>query len=231
MTGVGDDNIGISTEFGDILFQITVTEIAYPAARVGGGGGVHQRRLAPSLEMHSDPLPSGDPILNDDYFEKMVLKAAVARTSDRLHNPDCAGLFLDPESNTPEVRRALGRKFENLWNGDSNSSKIRTINPSNMPPETSGVVAFTTGTLGLIYVVSGGGFFTGIQNGKAISTIDPWVGMNLSQIQELVLIHEFMHYMGIVGPDRDPLEYTLPNGQRVKGSSGISKIVREKCFR
>ena len=55
--------------------------------------------------------------------------------------------------------------------------------------------------------------------------------MDMGKIQESMIIHEFMHYMGIVGPDREGQEYRLPNGQRVRGSSGISEAVKENCFK
>ena len=46
------------------------------------------------------------------------------------------------------------------------------------------------------------------------------------------MIHEFLHYMGVAGPDRDPnSRHTLPNGQTVSGSTGVSQAVRDNCFR
>ena len=56
--------------------------------------------------------------------------------------------------------------------------------------------------------------------------------LGLSSIQELMVIHEFMHWMGIVGPDKAGTEqYNLPNGQTVIGSNGVSQAVRDNCFR
>jgi hypothetical protein len=48
-----------------------------------------------------------------------------------------------------------------------------------------------------------------------------------------MVIHEFMHWMGIVGPDSrnySNQEYTLPNGTRVRGSIAVSEEVRKQCF-
>src|SRR5258708_824292 len=41
---------------------------------------------------------------------------------------------------------------------------------------------------------------------------------NLTQTQELIVIHEFMHQLGLIGPDNASQSYTLANGQKVTGS-------------
>jgi hypothetical protein len=106
------------------------------------------------------------------------------------------------------------------------------MDPSQLDPGNESVTAFTTGTFGLIYIMANGGFFTGRQNGVAMSNQSPWQGMSMAAIQESVLIHEFMHYMGIVGPDRDEnSRHALPNGRTVSGSTGVSQAVRDSCFR
>lgn len=54
--------------------------------------------------------------------------------------------------------------------------------------------------------------------------------MSTSSYQQLIIIHEFMHYMGIVGPDDNNQTYTLPNGDKVTGSAGISAEIKKDCF-
>lgn len=55
-------------------------------------------------------------------------------------------------------------------------------------------------------------------------------GMKLKAMQELILTHEFMHWMGIVGQDTANQTWTLPNGSRVQGSLAISEEVKKQCF-
>jgi hypothetical protein len=161
-----------------------------------------------------------------------AIEDAVARAGDRLRDEDCAALFLAPGFNDSNTRRALGERLEGLWNANPNQSRIRLIDSSQLDSGNESIPAFTTGTFGIIYVVANGGFFTGKQNGVVMSNQSPWQGLSMSAIQESVLIHEFMHFMGVVGPDRDPnSRHSLPNGHTVNGSMGISHAVRDSCFR
>jgi hypothetical protein len=90
------------------------------------------------------------------------------------------------------------------------------------------VPAFTTGKDGFIYVVSGSAFFTGTVGGSPVGGFAS--GMTLSDFQQLVIIHEFLHQYGIAGADSEGQKITLANGDTVKGSVGISKEVRKDCF-
>ena len=54
--------------------------------------------------------------------------------------------------------------------------------------------------------------------------------MGIGNFQALVLLHEFLHYRGIVSPDKSGKPYTFPNGDKAKGSMGISQEVKKKCF-
>jgi len=47
-----------------------------------------------------------------------------------------------------------------------------------------------------------------------------------------MIIHEFMHWMGIYTKDaiENPPSVELPNGQTVTGSYQISEAVRKNCF-
>lgn len=82
-----------------------------------------------------------------------------------------------------------------------------------------------------MYFISGRSFFTGTNNGQPLSAA-PFSGLSLPLLRDLMIIHEFMHYMGIVGPDASGTEqYILPNGMIVTGSLGISQAIRDNCFR
>ncbi len=87
---------------------------------------------------------------------------------------------------------------------------------------------FTTGTGGIIYLVSGGAFFTGTVNGNPLGGFAS--GMSLGTFQQLIIIHEFLHQDGIVGADNAQQKIVLPNGDTVTGSQGLSKEVKKNCF-
>jgi hypothetical protein len=82
-------------------------------------------------------------------------------------------------------------------------------------------------TWGLIYVVSGSSFFTGTLNERPLG--GAFTGLSLNQAQELIMIHEFLHWEG-VGPDNPNQQITLANGTTVTGSAGVSEEVRKRCF-
>jgi hypothetical protein len=52
--------------------------------------------------------------------------------------------------------------------------------------------------------------------------------MTLAMTQQAVMIHEFLHWMGIVGDDIKSA--TLPNGDTVTGEKQINQEVVSKCF-
>ena len=54
--------------------------------------------------------------------------------------------------------------------------------------------------------------------------------MSLSQIQDAILIHEYLHRTGVVGHDSQNQRIVLPNGRVVNGSTGVSEAVRDACF-
>jgi len=72
---------------------------------------------------------------------------------------------------------------------------------------------------------------------RSINTADEFRGLDYSQIQEAIVIHELLHYLGIVGRDGKPKPgeslptWQLPNGQKVTGSAAVSKAVRDNCFK
>ena len=133
---------------------------------------------------------------------------AVAGAGDRIFNADCAGIFLSASNNTASNRQGLSIELDSLLDGNT----IRQISSANLPSGTSSnVPAFTTGPDGIIYLVSGGAFFTGTVNGKPLGGFAS--GMSLSNFDQLVILHEFLHYTGVAGPDsqvkRSPCQMAL----------------------
>ncbi len=153
-----------------------------------------------------------------------IAKDATYRSSDRISREKCAELFLPADENTPENRRRLAEALVQLAD-DNTVPVLPSSAATNIKPD---VPAFTTGTNGLIYFIEDRSFFTGIFNSKPLG--GAFANLSLSGVQELMVIHEFMHYRGIVGPDDTNQTYTLPNGKTVRGSGGISAAIRENCF-
>jgi len=187
---------------------------------VGGPGGPSETGQTPQQEKGAHAAPPATPGLATAEALS-IINASAFEASDIVVDPDCAKLFLAQGSNTAANRAALG----NMLAGLVDSGSIRLLSGSNTP---ASVPAFTTDTLGIIYIVQGGSFFTGTYNGQPLG--GAFSGLSLSQDQQLIIIHEFMHYMGIVGPDNANQTYTLPDGEVVTGSQGISNAVRKDCF-
>jgi hypothetical protein len=145
--------------------------------------------------------------------------------ADRLFSPQCAGLFLTPAQDTAANVQSLAQTLEGL----ANDNMIRQIAPGSLPAGTPpNIPAFTTGSGGIIYVVAGGSFFTGTLQGQPLGGV--FSGLPLASQQQLIILHEFLHYEGIAGPDNNNQSYTLPNGDVVQGSQGITNEVFAKCF-
>ncbi len=162
------------------------------------------------------PGPVGEAHSNAVFY-------AIGQAEERLFKPDCAGLFLAPDSNNLDSRRALSDKLQSLE--DDNLIRIY----GGTAPGKPNVAADTTDTFGLIRIFDGGPFFSGkTSTGQPLG--GAFQGMSLSTFQQLTIIHEFMHWMGIVGPDDANQSYTLPNGDKVTGTDGISAEIRKKCF-
>ena len=154
----------------------------------------------------------------------MVINAAL-RASDRIFDPNCAGLFLSPGANTLEQRQVLSQQFQYV--ADNNYYHLITAQAAGVGPNTGAFVSpdETTNVMGGIFVITGGLFFTGQINGHPAVA-----GLTVSQIQELVVIHEMLHWEGAVGPDDNGQQYTLANGDKVTGSDGVTKEVLKDCF-
>jgi hypothetical protein len=137
--------------------------------------------------------------------------------ADRLFTQNCAGLFLTPAQNTPAARAQLSQKLDSLMD----NGNILMVNPfKGVGPDVPAI--FLNGN---IDIFNGRAFWTGPQNGNPVFS-----GLSLSQFQQLIIIHEFMHAEGVVGNDNAGQSYTLPNGDIVKSSLQISAEVKNDCF-
>ncbi len=72
-----------------------------------------------------------------------------------------------------------------------------------------------------------GAFFTNNLNGTSFGAA--FSGLKGDQTQDVMLIHEFIHYLGMVGPDSAGEKYTSANGDTVTGSNGISQEIAKHC--
>jgi hypothetical protein len=153
---------------------------------------------------------------------RLTVQNAVARASDVIANPDCASLFLATAFNTPDDRVALSQAFQNYGADDV---RVLPQGSSNLPAT---VPAETTAAYGYTYVVQGGSFFTNTMAGQPLG--GAFSGLSTSQTQDVILIHEFMHYLGLVGDDNAGQQYTFANGDTVTGSNGISQEIRTHCL-
>ena len=137
-------------------------------------------------------------------------------------DPDCAGLF-----GPKDVISSPGEALEEAYN----NNQIRLLPfGSNVP---SGVGAQTTGVDGVIQIASNRYFVTGIlADGTPVNqaTSPNFVGLSLAEVDQLIVIHELLHFMGIVGDDNADQQITLPNGAVVSGSTGVSNEVRKDCL-
>jgi RHS repeat-associated protein len=168
--------------------------------------------------------------------ERETIAAAVGNAAKRFASEDCAGLLLAPGENTAENRQALEDQLNQAQFTLMSSS---LASASNVGPNVAGFTVQNDNDTSSTWIVEGGPFFTGQAaikdpNGNYTGAYGSLVGfatgMSLSDFQELTIIHEFMHQKGIVGTDSGGESYTLPNGDTVSGSQGISLDVRDKCF-
>jgi hypothetical protein len=82
-----------------------------------------------------------------------------------------------------------------------------------------------------IYIASNRYFFTGIlaDGTSALNTVD-FRGLTMTQMQQTIILHEMIHYTRAAGADNAGQEITLPSGQTVTGSTGITLAIKEHCF-
>jgi hypothetical protein len=160
------------------------------------------------------------------HFEpgyRQIVENAVGRAEVDLLNPDCASLF-GPLGifNLPSPAEQLEDVFE--------AGRIRGyVFDSSFK---SGVGGYTDPDSKVIYLATNRYFFTGIlETGTSALLTDGFHGLtSLTQIQEVILIHELLHEAGVVGADNASQVITLPNGETVVGSAGVSQAVVKHCI-
>lgn len=121
--------------------------------------------------------------------------------------------------------KAASRRLQQAFDGGD--FKVMTSALAEASGIKTSVPGFTTED-GVIFSIEGRSFFTGELNGKPLG--GGFQNLAIGYMQELMIIHEFMHKMGLVGPDDAGHTYTLANGRRVSGSQEISKAIRDNCF-
>lgn len=155
----------------------------------GGGGG-------------GDSTADGLAVLRSAF-----LAPAVSGAETLLQNADCASLFdtssMDSTFGTTNPAIILQNAYAdgqvNLYPFGDN------VNP--------GVMAQTTETNGRIQIAANRGFVTGIlANGSSLTSVPEFQGLSLSQIDEVILIHELLHFTGTAGSDNEGQSITLGNG-------------------
>jgi RHS repeat-associated protein len=156
---------------------------------------------------------------------RVQIETAVAGFVKRLQLEDCERLFGVTDFGDDDARHpsAILAKYQT-------EKGIRSISKSALPPgtprETAGFVAGGAG--GFIYFVDNRAFFTNTANGRPLT--GPMSGLSGASTHELMVIHELMHFMGVVGPDNAGQQIQLPNGRVVTGSAGVSQAIRDDCF-
>ena len=139
------------------------------------------------------------------------------------NNPPCDQLF-----NTGAPYNYPATVLQNAY--DNNQIKLLPFGTDVAP----GVGAKTTGVNGLIEIASNRYFVTGmLASGTSITqaTSPNFQGLSLLQIDEVIVIHEMLHFVGAVGNDSSGESITLANGVTVVGSVGVSNEIRKDCIR
>ena len=147
---------------------------------------------------------------------------AVVAAEDRLFNEECGSLFFTSDNNTLTSRKLLSDRMGRV---EFTFFSARLASASNIDPS----VPIYTADDRTVVVLQGRSFITGTLNGPSLG--GAFAGLSTPQIRELMVIHELMHVMGLIGPDSRGQVYTLANGQQVIGSGGISMAIREHCFK
>ena len=92
-------------------------------------------------------------------------------------------------------------------------------------------VGAQTATGSIIQIAANRYFVTGIlANGASLMAAAGFEGLTLLQSDILIIIHELLHFVGVVGSDDASQRIVFPNGDTVIGSAGVTAEVRKKCF-
>ena len=193
-----------------------------------------------SPESAADPQGSstgGMPSLA--VLRHIFLDPAIQGAETLLNDPDCQSLFdtlsMDSNFGTTNPAQILQGAVDHnqVWFGPFGADVGQSV------------PAQTTGTNGMIQIASNRGFVTGV---AVVQVPDPdprnplnftvipiaqtagFNGLTQSEINEVMLIHELLHFTGTAGADNNFQQITLGNGEVVSGSVGITEAVRTHCL-
>ena len=197
----------ISAEFGEILFQITVTEITYPLPSYGGGAD--RWRSGPNLEMYSDPISyfsSGggggraeEIKLTVSNFSKTGPKqAAIWNTLALMKaafingvDPDCENWLAGVVGHIEQLLGTTGRPEDSyLGHGVFSDPRVNAF---------TGITATNVRDGEAIIVVNdNGAFFSSRQ-----STANGKIRGGTFQARVFIMLHELAHSLEIKGFEKD----------------------------
>ncbi|MGO9229362.1 MAG: RHS repeat-associated core domain-containing protein [Bryobacteraceae bacterium] len=196
-------------------FDICMLAPEYPGCggTVGlppGGGGVN---------------PNGPGVPGLGVLKSVFLAPAVQGAGALLQNPDCASLF-----NVGAMESLFGTDDPSVILANAYADNKIRLEPFDSDIS-SGVMAETTGVDDLILIASNRAFVTGIMaNGMSITQTQAFQGLTLSQVDEVILIHELLNFTDTAGDDDAGQSITLGNGDTVTGSAGITQEVIKNCI-
>ncbi|QOY91370.1 RHS repeat-associated core domain-containing protein [Paludibaculum fermentans] len=166
------------------------------------------------------PPESPDPVPADpNYINNQIVAGVRAQSSSLLRsNTDCAGLF---------------GAFSDSAAQFMDQVPIVLISSAAVPDAKPGTGGFTShDSGGAIFLFTNRYFFTNLlENGTPATSAPVFNGLSMNEMQQTILIHELLHWIGVVGADADPnQQITLPSGETVSGSEGVTMAVKSHCF-
>jgi RHS repeat-associated protein len=214
-----------------------------PCANPFAQGCLYQHLLNTNVLIPGPDKSSMEPGMEDlgynryqQQMQKQAVKDAASGAEKLLSNPKCALLFGGASGKDPGA--ALQSALDN--------GHILT---QTLGPDISwNIGGYTQG--GNIYIATNHFFFTGLVYGQTGTTdgghtavngfynvtspppgfTNGFAGLTFGQMQELVLMHELLHLLGIAGADNANQQITLPDGETVTGSAGVTAAIRKDCF-
>lgn len=229
---VGGDPVNFNDPGGDRRYCVATYEgeACFDIPDLPGDTDNQQGGQTPAKPVKADPTREAAGIGNNpggvrSILQGLFLDPALAGSLRLLQNSDCKGLFdtlaMDSNFGTTDPSQIL--------NGADNHNQIAFYAfGDNIGP---GVMAQTTGPNGTIQIAANRAFVTGVlASGASVTTAVGLQGLSLSEINEVFLIHELLHFTGSVGADSANQEITLANGDVVNGSAGVTAEVRQNCI-
>jgi RHS repeat-associated protein len=178
----------------------------------GDGGDTNNGQLSEESNDAQSGNSGGNP-----YAALQAVANSIAGLAASVIDKGCDGLFGSDAKAGDQLREAVtdGKIFVAPFGTNINAN----------------VGAQYNSDTGQIQIASNRYFFTGIlANGSSVLNTVDFSGLNMQQMQETIIIHEFMHLEGFVGADNKGQTITLPNGQTVVGSTGLTQAIKQDCF-